>query len=493
MSNKLRVELSDIIMIFYIMFSYSLNELFVNNEQFSTAVFICNNIALFVYVWKTGLLQIINNKQFTLSILFIIFQFGIQVCIGNLSLLLDTQKSNAGWIYMNKSMLLSMLACFIMALSTRSGRAYRLGEYCKNKVMRKKEVRSLSAIVTISLFIASTVAFLYAMSIGIYGYADNSNLRASIEYASTAQYIIYIADLGNLLLFMSFYIATKYNSQKEKVLTTIFLLIRIALALISGMKKELIAIFICLFLINYIVKKKISVRSVVLIVLAVIIGYGVIEVYRVALRSGAFSGNRVSLLLYVLQSGSYSTQGDNLFLYSFLSRLNITEPCSAIVKYKDTIGLSDGDPTFLMDLLLLPITIFIPRSLIPFKSMGTYGLWVSHTVLHMPSSVYSASYVTVQGFFYLAAGIIGVVIGFWILTKVLEFASGYLSDFDNPVLFATFLVITYKVIIEPSTPVAVITSVVRSIIIFTIFGSIAIIGSRKKTAVQQHSEGDSYK
>ena len=143
---------------------------------------------------------------------------------------------------------------------------------------------------------------------------------------------------------------------------------------------------------------------------------------------------------------------------------------SLIIEYKDTVGLVLGDPTFLQDWLLTPFTIFLPRFLFPFKAMSTYGLWVTHNVMGLPETVISASYVTVEGFFYLAGGAFMVLVGFFIVGIVFNFCGAFCRLKErNPVFIIVFFLIITR-IVEPSTPIDVITDIVRLTIIYTLLG-----------------------
>lgn len=405
--------------------------------------------------------------------IFFLFQFGVQVVIGNISLPFYTSHFNAGWDYLYESMIVVALAAIALMIAVSFHGWYKLGARLEELTLGKIPKFKLNIFVSVVLLIVSTLVYLYSMSIGVLGYSDSSTVGNYANTASYAQYFIYISDIGYIVLLISYYV--KLNEPENIAARNVFvcaLLIRVTLALMSGMKAELFFIVICLAIMHFIVKRKLP-KWIILLPVVVVVTYGVYDSYRAMLRSDG--GSRMELMLDAF-TGSDLDIGATLT--AMLARLNITESLSAILEYSNRTTLTSDDPTFLLDLILLPLTTFLPRALFPWKSMSTYGLWVTQQVYGLGDSVYSSSYVTVEGFYYLAGGILLVFVGFLTLGFFLELVGGFLkSTRTNPIAAAIFLMLCYKVFLEASTPVDIVTPCVRGMLVFGL-ASYLLVGWR---------------
>jgi hypothetical protein len=444
-----------------------------------TVEFVMLNIFLAVYVLvnlKISIKKISHNSILTLTGIFIFFQYLVQINIGNFSLLHSSSLYyNQDLYYLNKSMYIAIVSCLGIMIGFRNSSAILYGEKLKNKFISNGYEYYTSHFKSIIFFILSVFVYIFAVRLGILGYADTSNLSGYIRYASISQYIIYVADMGMLVVLLLFVDLLKKKSIITWLLFILFLSIRIMLAILSGMKIELLGLLLGLIVLYMIIRGKIPRLMVALFSLSIIFIYRLSDIFRAMLRSTMNYHSRVDLLLVSYRGLEKNDQSLFETFFSFLNRLNIIEPSAAIVHYKDTIGLSGNDPSFMVDLLLIPITTFIPRALLPGKPMSTYGLWVTHTVYGLPKTIHSSSYVTVQGFFYLAGGIFCVFIGFLSIGLFLNFCSGIISLKEkNLLLVCVFIIIITKVLIEPSTPIGIFTGVIRGIVIYVLLGRLLI-------------------
>ena len=394
--------------------------------------------------------------------IFFIFQFLVQVLVGNLSLPFYTSHFNAGWDYLYKSMVVMVLAAIALMMGGMSRGCYRLGVRLHDVSIGKFNQIQLNVFVSILVLIGSTCVYLYSMSIGVIGYADSNTAGTYESTSSFAQYLMYLADAGYIVLLLSYYVRLSDPSNKSaRNVFYVALLIRVVLALMNGMRSELFFIILCLAIIHFIVKRSIP-KWLFLLPLVVIFSYGVYDSYRSLLRTDG--GSRAELILTAASSSNFDL-GETIV--TLLTRLNLTESLSAILHYADTATLTSDDPSFLFDLVLLPLTTFIPRALFPWKSMTTYGLWVTRDVYGADESVMSSAYVTTEGFYYLAGGILLVFIGFLTLGLFLNFVGGFLKNAKtNPIAASVFLMLCYKVLFEASTPIDIVTPCIRGMLIF---------------------------
>lgn len=440
-------------------------------------VFICLDIGFGIYAMVSiyEACHIERSGLFSYSIIFMMCQFIGQVFIGNFSYLVGSEEHNS-WVYMNKSMMLCFLAVFGLVTSCHMRCFASWGHQLSKRLMPDIQMEKLYMGRCALMFVVSFGIVLFMMIKGIRGYGNADVLEQASQYVSVVQYLNYLATGSSLVLYLFFY---KYLQKPTMGTGIIFLslfMLEFSVAITSGMKKDTFSIFLCLFMIYYLVKHKINIWL-VLVFFGVVFGvYQFIDAYRAALNMETFSGDRLDTFLTVISGlgGSQGLYSDRLGIdevaAAFFARVSLTDALSLIVEYKDVIGLGPDDPTFLQDLLVAPFTIFLPRLLLPFKAMSTYGLWVTHTVMGMPDTVISSSYVTVEGFFYLAGGMLMVPVGFFALGIVLNFCSAFCRvEERSPVFVVIFFLIAIGMA-EPATPIGMITSVVRATIIYTLMG-----------------------
>jgi hypothetical protein len=473
-ANNFVVDIYLILSTIVIYFLYMIN--IMNN----IAVFIILNLLLATYLLINLRYKIKKdslNAAISLTGIFIFFQFGIQVVVGNFSLFFITNHFNRGWFYINKSMLLSIIGCIGIMIGFRSKNLFMLGCQLRDKIISRKHIYIVNHFSSFIVFLISFFAHVLAINMGVLGYASSSTLQNFIRFASISQYLVYLSDLSLLIVFLYFIEMKRSNNVLTKILFTTYVSIRLILSLISGMKIELFVIPLGFIIIYFFERKKISKFISLLMGFTIIFTYRIFDSFRALLRTDG-GVTRVSALFDAITSMSSGESSIYELFVSILSRLNVIESSSSIVYYKDLIGLSSTDPRFLIDLLLVPITTIIPRTFLPLKSMSTYGLWVSHSVYGLPISIQTSSYVTIQGFFYLAGGFAAVFFGFLALGLFLNFCSGIVNISDgNLLLVAILVLISYKELFEASTPVAIFSGVTRGIIIYIIFG---LIVTKKK-------------
>ena len=440
-------------------------------------LFACLHIAFGIYTAEC-IYEVCHLEEmgvFSYTAIFLVAQFIGQVFIGNFSYLLFDKEHN-DWLYMNKAMLLCFLSVLGLTLACHMRSFASWGQRLSKYFFPKVQVERVYTGRCVIVFVISFSITVLMSAMGLLGYADANALENQTAYVGFEQYIGYIVTAGSFVLYLFFYEYLYSLTGMKRNLFFVFFVILLCIAITSGMKKDTLVIFLCLFLVYYLVKRRIS-GWFLLIFIGVVFGlYQFIDAYRIALRVSTFSGNRLDTFISVI-SGLTAEQGlysDRASIFEItekvFSRLSLVDSLSLIIEYKDTVGLVLGDPTFLQDWLLTPFTIFLPRFLFPFKAMSTYGLWVTHNVMGLPETVISASYVTVEGFFYLAGGAFMVLVGFFIVGIVFNFCGAFCRLKErNPVFIIVFFLIITR-IVEPSTPIDVITDIVRLTIIYTLLG-----------------------
>lgn len=451
-------------------------------------VFLCLHAAFGLYaavsIYEVAHLK--ENGVFSYVTIFLFCQFFGQVFIGNFSYLIGSEEHNA-WSYMNKSMLLCFLAVFAGTTACYMQCFSRWGRQLSEHFVPNIQVERVYLGRCILMFICSFAVVVFMVMTGMRGYADAEVLDQVTSYTGIVQYLNYLAAGSSMVLYLLFYEYLKHPTLPKRVMFYVCFALEFSVAITSGMKKDTLIMFVCLFMIYYLVKRKVNLWFLLMFIVAIFGLYQFVDAYRTALRLATFSGDRLDTFLSVISGlggdqGLYSDRLDaSDVMAAFFARVSLTDALSLIVEYKDVVGLGPNDPTFLQDLLAAPFAIFLPRFLLPFKAMSTYGLWVTHTVMGMPDTVMSSSYVTVEGFLYLAGGVLMVPVGIFVVSAVLNFCSAFCRvEEKSPVFVVIFFLIAVNMI-EPSTPIDMVTGVVRSTIIYTLMGLFLIKTRRTET------------
>ena len=451
-------------------------------------VFICLQIGFGIYtslsIYEASRIE--KSGGCSYSVIFLVCQFIGQVFIGNFSYLIGSEEHNS-WIYMNKSMLLCYLAVFAMTVSCYMRCFTDWGRQISCHFWPDIQTEKLHMGHCSIVFIVSFSLVIFMLVKGIRGYG-NDVLEQMSQYAGILPYLDYLTAGSSMVLYLFFYEYLKKPTMKTGIIFLALFMLEFSVAITSGMKKDTFSMFVCLFMMYYLVKHKINIWLLLLFFAAIFGVYQFIDAYRTALNMETFSGDRLDTFFTVISGlgGSQGLYSDRLGIdevaAAFFARISLTDALSLIVEYKDVIGLGPDDPTFLQDLLAAPFGIFLPRFLLPFKAMSTYGLWVTHTVMGMPDTVISSSYVTVEGFFYLAGGMLMVPIGFFVLGIILNFCGAICRiEERNPVFVVIFFLIALR-IVEPSTPIDVVTGVVRATVIYTLIGAFLMQRQHEKSS-----------
>jgi hypothetical protein len=263
----------------------------------------------------------------------------------------------------------------------------------------------------------SVVARLYAINLGVYGYAQSTKaLSENIAFAFT------LNATGQLINFSLILVAIKFFKEgfnfNYRVTLALIVLIEIYFGILSGMKSAVIFPVAILFICYYVVNKKIHKGFIVSTILLLIIAYMIIEPFRV-LRSrdvnfqsspGYIAG--IMIDAYNLnQNRKLVYETDNLFS-SIVSRNNYLLSAAKSIDFSHSTGLDNRAPDFLEKIYTVPLQAFIPRIFWRSKPIEDYAGWFSYVVW---GGTFTASVdMSPIGFLYFAGGLVAVIIGFFV-------------------------------------------------------------------------------
>jgi hypothetical protein len=259
-----------------------------------------------------------------------------------------------------------------------------------------------------TLILISIAARLYAINLGIFGYTGTSEQLSESAKIAFALYLF-----GSLGKFSLLTVSLSYYEHKTKKLKIIFItliIFELLFGLISGFKTDVIIPFLIPLTAFYIIKKKINKSFLTAALIFLLVAYAVIEPFRVLRHlDRQFSSNPVYMVNMMIEAYnlnkkySLTNQLDtDFFLISIASRNNYLLVAARAIEYNDEVGLQPDDPDFLMKLVTIPASAFIPRAVWSNKPVEDIARWFSVYVWGAPST--SSTAMTPIGFLYFAGG-----------------------------------------------------------------------------------------
>ncbi len=297
--------------------------------------------------------------------------------------------------------------------------------------------------VIITLIVISVLARLYAIQLGIYGYAQSDKaLSANIAYA----FIINAA--GQLINFSLILVAVKFFKEgfnfNYRIILALIVLIEIYFGVISGLKSAVVFPVAILFICYYLVHKKFHKGFVVATILLLVAAYMIIEPFRIMrmkdLNFQSSPGYIVTTMMdaYSLNKSRKIIYGDEGIFSSIALRINAILPAAKALDFADNAGLDTQSPDFLEKIYTVPLQAFIPRVFWKSKPIEDLGRWFSFIVWGSTSATSIA--MSPIGFLYFAGGIIAVIIGFFVFGIMQRFVwNFYLGGGGQLLIYFGFL------------------------------------------------------
>jgi hypothetical protein len=395
--------------------------------------FIIKNIFLFVFLSFNILTFKKNNPDRWLlnpAVLASIFTFLLGFSLTNYINFVPGTEAN-GFLYrqlgadpfpiLNYTMTLIIIAAIVMWWGYNSKSGDRFYNFLMkrtlhlSKYFRKELKPNLAFIYT--LIIISVFARLYAINLGIYGYAQSP--KALSENIAVA---LIIGSAGQLINFSLILIAIKFFKEgfnfNYRVTLLLIVLIEIYFGVISGMKSAVIFPVAILFICYYLVNKKFHKGFIVASIILVIAAYTIIEPFRIIrMRDANFQsspGYIASSMMdaYSLNKSRKLVYGDEDIFTSFVQRNNYLLAAAKAVDFADNSRLDYQAPDFLEKIYTVPLQAFIPRVIWRSKPVEDLGAWFSVVVWGgIPTTSVA---MTPFGFLYFAGGILAVIVGFFV-------------------------------------------------------------------------------
>ncbi len=325
---------------------------------------------------------------------------------------------------MVKLMWLALLGAIAMWLgywSAFAARFSRLRSIAHFHACFLPQTNTLRRMAIPGLLIVSITARLIQIRLGVFGYS--SDVDTLTERGAITQYLSIAASLGKVALALAalqFY--SGCSSRHAKWWMFGILVFEVAAGFLSGMKSGVLMPFVIILLCRYLRVGRLSKAWLVMVFVAVVAAYAVIEPFRIArYEDRQFSGTSLGNIVETMLSARsfYSRELGPLY-WTILARGNLSYIGSFGIEFADAVPyLPEGSPEFLKDILLAPLHAWIPRLVWETKPLGTLGLWYTQVVLGMGDIPTSTAMGPFTYLYFAGGGMIGgsvaVFIGFFLI------------------------------------------------------------------------------
>jgi hypothetical protein len=283
-----------------------------------------------------------------------------------------------------------------------------------NKILKRSyQLRPFFLAICVGL---SLLSRLWEIWMGVYGYSSEHILL--YDMAKYTQYLTLGESLGKVALTG---VALQYYSQEARKLPALvlyaLLTYEVLFGFLSGFKSQIGMPFIIVGLCKFYQQRKFPVWVVGAVCIGIIVGYMVIEPFRIVrYQDPGFEGRTVSGIYRSMLNRdiSYEPTTDDLLsiVLKFFGRNNLTYIGSLGIEYADAGPLPDGSPDFLGNIFLAPVHAIVPRIIWAGKPYHDIGWWYTRVVLGYDYSLTSIG-MSPFTYLYFAGGIVSVFLGFF--------------------------------------------------------------------------------
>lgn len=327
---------------------------------------------------------------------------------------------------LNYSMTIIIVSAVMMWFGYYSKYGIKLYTFLMEKpLVLKRYMRSelnprISFIYT--LIIISIIARLYAINLGVYGYAQSPKALSEnigIAFAINA--------MGQLINFSFVLVAIKFFKEgfnfNYRITLTLIVIVEIYFGILSGMKSAVIFPVAILFICYYLVHKKIHKGFVVGTIVLLVLAYIIIEPFRI-LRMKDVNFQSTPGYIVDVMVDAYTLNKTRKVVYetedlfsSIVSRNNYLLSAAKAFDFAANSSLDQRAPDFLEKIYTVPLQAFIPRIFWRSKPVEDYAGWFAYVVWGADSRATSVA-MSPMGFLYFAGGITAIIIGFFIFGVV---------------------------------------------------------------------------
>lgn len=322
------------------------------------------------------------------------------------------------------------------------------------------------------LFLASVVARVVTINLGLYGYAQDE--ESSTQFLDYLYVLGTISRLGILVLGALSLVAFSSKVIDRRLVWAIAaaVFVEMGFGLISGFKQSAVIPLIVVAGCYYIARKKVPVALLVAAAATLFMAYFLIQPFRTArFMDSAFDSTSTIALAAGLAryATEYADSRESFYSETFeqiLGRLNLTGIGAEGLVFAREVGSAAGDPNFMEGFLLFPLLAYVPRIVWPDKPMETVGSWYTQVVLGRPEDYVTSAGMGPLTFLYFAGGVLAVLIGFLLVGVLFRVIRSALLSRHVEYQFLYVAVLPVLVVLEAGNLHAVLVTLLRLLPIF---------------------------
>lgn len=359
----------------------------------------------------------------------------------------------------------AMWLAYWSPVATKLGRKFQRSRFL-NRLLRKDWNFRTDVMLVFALI--SLASRLVAIRLGVFGFSSDPDRM--IAASGISQYLDLAQGLGKLVLLVA---ALRYFSPTGRPLNvTIWfwglLGYEMLFGFLSGFKSQVAMPLVIAGVSLYMRQGRLPWKWLVLVPVAVMAAYAVIEPFRMArFQDKDFDVTSVTYIAktmknaYLNGGGSTprSTEGPGTGL-SFLTRNNYLQIGSLGIEYADRGFTPESDRHFLVDIFLSPIYAVLPRELFTFKPRGDLGTWYRIEVMGITDGTTSIAMGPFT-YLYFAGGVIAVALGFFFIGIVQRALTDVFLTSERAGAAIAFLILLPTLAVINSSYYSIIINLVR--------------------------------
>lgn len=406
--------------------------------------FVFWTVMLLAYLGYEMLMERVEGKRKIFSdpcVISTVATFGITFGVSNIGCLgaenfvfADGSFQDLDYVWLNRAMTLIFVSAVMMWVGYDSpvGRL-AANRFWKNRFFEnflRKTYRLRWPVIGLCL-VASVASRYVQASLGVFGYS--SEIDQLYAVAAYRQYLDIGVSLGRVALvgLSLAYFSGEDRSPSVKYALLLFLVLEVGFGFLSGFKGQTITPILIVMICQYIITGKFSKRGIIATALILYASYLIIEPFRFLRYSDeGFRGRDIATIGSAMweiaeDPDRFGFNRETSRLEEFINRTGLTVEAARTIRFKEEIGIPEGAPQFLRNILISPVYAFVPRLVWESKPFGNLGQWYGQAI-HRETTEVNSIGMSPVGYLYLTGGVIGVVVGFYAVGFLLRIFSGSL-------------------------------------------------------------------
>jgi hypothetical protein len=310
-------------------------------------------------------------------------------------------------------------------------------------------VHEYQVIRILAIYLVGFVARIGSLAMGQFGYIT-ADLQAAITTSSALGSVLgRVQSLTGVATIVLAYVTFRQPTKQTRVLLAAVLVIEIPFGLLSGMRSQVIFLFVAVALIYWIVRARVPWRAVVAILVSVSILTPFSETYRAEVRDGsrtAVTSTEAAVLVpdILIETLRTTSIGDVLSSPSDF----VTQRMRFIDEVSIVAQRTPSEIPFLTvsDTITESLSVFVPRVLWPSKPVYTIGLEYARDYWNQPSSVVSSKSPSFAGDAFLRGGWVSLVIVMGLVGALMSTLNRSLSTRRHPAAAPLFVLVWLELV-----------------------------------------------